>query len=50
MTDGRVIENRPADMSWDGIRHAKTRIDDQGWTAESEIPFKTLSFKPEVGA
>ncbi len=49
MTDGRVIENRPADMNWDGIWHAKTRIDDQGWTAELEIPFKTLSFKPEVG-
>ncbi len=50
MTDGRVIENRPADTSWDGIWHAKTRIDEQGWTTELEIPFKTLSFKPGVGA
>ena len=46
MTDGRVIENRSAETNWDGIWRARTRIDGQGWTAEFEIPFKTLSFNP----
>ncbi len=49
MTDGRVIENRNVDISWDGIWHARTRIDERGWTAEFAIPFKTLSFNPAVG-
>ncbi len=31
--------------NWDGIWYAKARIDDEGWTAEIEIPFKTLSFR-----
>ncbi len=32
--------------AWQGIWHGETRIDDQGWVAEIEIPFKTLSFDP----
>jgi hypothetical protein len=32
--------------SWQGIWHGEARLDDQGWTAEIEIPFKTLSFDP----
>jgi hypothetical protein len=32
--------------SWDGIWHGATSIDDKGWIAEIEIPFKTLSFDP----
>ncbi len=49
MSDGRIIENRLADVSWDGIWDARTRIDERGWTAELEVPFKTLSFRPDVG-
>jgi hypothetical protein len=30
--------------AWRGIWHGETRRDDQGWVAEVEIPFKTLSF------
>ncbi len=30
--------------AWRGIWHGETRLDDQGWIAEIEIPFKTLSF------
>ncbi len=48
MSDGRIVENRLADVSWDGIWNARTRIDDRGWTAELEIPFKTLTFKSSV--
>ncbi len=31
---------------WRGIWHGESRIDDKGWVAEIEIPFKTLSFDP----
>ena len=40
------MENRLTDVSWDGIWDAQTRIDADGWVAEIEIPFKTVSFKP----
>ena len=39
-----VIEEN---WNWNGIWHGETVIDDQGWTAEIEIPFKTLSFDPQ---
>ena len=32
--------------SWNGIWHGEARIDEHGWVAEIEIPFKTLSFDP----
>lgn len=32
--------------SWDGIWIARVRRDARGWTAEVEIPFKTLNFNP----
>jgi hypothetical protein len=47
LSDGRIVENRLTDVSWDGIWDARTRIDADGWVAEIEIPFKTLSFKPD---
>lgn len=31
---------------WDGIWHGASVRDDEGWVAEIEIPFKTLSFNP----
>ncbi len=46
LSDGRIVENRLTDVSWDGIWDAQTRIGEDGWVAEIEIPFKTLSFKP----
>jgi hypothetical protein len=49
MTDGKIVENYNNDINWDGIWYAKTRIDEQGWTAEFEIPFKTMAFKPGAG-
>ncbi|MCP5115421.1 MAG: carbohydrate binding family 9 domain-containing protein, partial [bacterium] len=50
LADGRITENSYPDMSWDGIWNVRARIDDQGWTAEFEIPFKTLAFDPGVDA
>lgn len=32
------------DDSWDGIWEGKSRIDNQGWTAEMRIPFSQLRF------
>ena len=46
LVDGRVTENREPALEWDGIWNVRTRIDDSGWTAEFEIPFKTVGFKP----
>ena len=36
--------------SWDGIWIARVRRTDRGWTAEIEIPFRTLNFDPEAAA
>jgi hypothetical protein len=47
LSDGRIVENRLTDVSWDGIWDARTRIDADGWVAEIEIPFKTVAFKPD---
>ena len=33
--------------NWDGIWHGATRLTDDGWIAEIEIPLRTLSFDPE---
>lgn len=42
-----VFENVTTEnWDWRGIWHGETRIDDEGWIAEIEIPFKTLSFDP----
>jgi hypothetical protein len=45
--DGQVANNAESlSRDWDGIWNAVVRITDEGWTAEIEIPFKTLRFKP----
>ena len=54
MGDG-LITVRPAaavrrqmNKSWDGIWIARVRRSSIGWTAEIEIPFKTLNFNPNT--
>ncbi len=37
-------------LNWDGIWEAKSRILENGWSAELRIPFKTISFKPGLTA
>ncbi|MBI4264857.1 MAG: carbohydrate binding family 9 domain-containing protein [Acidobacteria bacterium] len=39
-----------ANKSWDGIWTARVRRGPGGWTAEIEIPFKTLNFDPAADA
>ncbi|MGE3490380.1 MAG: DUF5916 domain-containing protein [Vicinamibacterales bacterium] len=41
-------EGRDNNSNWDGIWDVGTRIGDDGWYAEIEIPFKTLKFGPEA--
>jgi hypothetical protein len=48
LVDGRIAENRMGSTEWDGIWSVRTNIDDQGWTAEFEIPFKTIGFNPGI--
>jgi hypothetical protein len=48
LVDGRITENQEPKMEWDGIWNVRTRIDDQGWTAEFEIPFMTIGFSPSL--
>jgi len=33
-------------LNWDGIWEAKSRVLENGWSAELRIPFKTISFRP----
>jgi len=35
-------------LGWDGIWEAKSRIDQEGWTTEIRIPFKTISFNANL--
>jgi hypothetical protein len=41
-----LVSGGQASLNWDGIWEAKSRIIENGWSAELRIPFKTLSFKP----
>ncbi|MBI1956252.1 MAG: carbohydrate binding family 9 domain-containing protein, partial [Acidobacteria bacterium] len=43
---GPGLNNR----QWDGIWTAKVRRSEIGWTAEIEIPFRTLNFDPDAPA
>ena len=40
----------PNNKAWDGIWTARVNRNDQGWSAEVEIPFKTLNFDPNAQA
>jgi hypothetical protein len=46
--DGLISDNVKLDTNWDGIWSARSKVDEDGWRAEVEIPFKTLSFDPQI--
>ncbi|MGE0594470.1 MAG: DUF5916 domain-containing protein [Vicinamibacterales bacterium] len=50
MGDGLISASGGGDVnrSWDGIWIARARRTAQGWTAEIEIPFRTLNFDPTL--
>lgn len=41
-------DGRRRDYGWDGVVEVETTIDDEGWTAELAIPWRTLRFDPGV--
>ena len=44
--DGVFDRATNVNEDWEGIWHAEAVLDEQGWTAEIAIPFKTLNFNP----
>ena len=44
--DGVYEGTTQRQFNWDGIWQAAATVDDEGWTVEIEIPFKTISFDP----
>ncbi len=48
MGDGLLTGGGGINKSWDGIWEARTYRLDNGWSAEIEIPFRTLNFDPEL--
>jgi hypothetical protein len=48
MGDGLITNgNDEVNRQWDGIWIARVRRGETGWTAEIEIPFRTLNFDPK---
>jgi hypothetical protein len=45
--DGVVRSGSRPEMEWDCIWNAKTRVTADGWVAEVEIPFRSISFQPD---
>ena len=45
--DGIVTDARSYNTAWNGIWTVKSRVTDDGWTAEFRIPFSTLRFGGE---
>ncbi len=48
--DALIDQGNRARFEWDAIWYAKSTIDEQGWTCEISIPFKSVSFHPDNGA
>jgi hypothetical protein len=46
--DGLITDNTGTNTNWDGIWEAKASLHERGWQAEMAIPFKTLSFDPQI--
>ena len=44
LVDGLVFANGQSNNDWDTIWTVRTRRTDEGWSAEFEIPFKSLTF------
>jgi hypothetical protein len=44
--DALYQDTSRVESNWDGIWRTAASRDDEGWTAEMEIPFKTISFNP----
>ena len=45
--DALITNNTGVNDDWDTVWSVATRIDSEGWKAEIELPFTSLSFNPE---
>ena len=45
LVDGLIVENGNLSRDWDAIWDVRTQRQDNGWTAEFAIPFKSLGFR-----
>ncbi len=43
-SDALIENNKTFRRDWNGIWYAEASVDDEGWSAEFAIPFKTVSF------
>jgi hypothetical protein len=49
LKDGQGAQDgRTRDYGWNGVVDARTTIDDEGWTVEMAIPWRTLRYDPSV--
>ena len=49
LKDGQGSDDgRSRDYGWNGVVDARTTIDDEGWTVEMAIPWRTLRYDPSV--
>lgn len=47
LKDGQGADDgRSRDYGWNGVVEARTTIDDEGWTVEMAIPWRTLRYDP----
>ena len=49
-SDALITNNTDINDDWDGVWSVVARIDEEGWKAEIELPFNSLSFNPNVEA
>ncbi|MFG0304621.1 MAG: DUF5916 domain-containing protein [Phycisphaerales bacterium JB040] len=47
-TDGLIERGDFIGAEWDGLWRAEAAINDEGWCAEFEIPFKTVALNPDA--
>ena len=45
-----LASGEQASLNWDGIWDARSRVQNDGWSCEMAIPFKTISFKPGLAS
>lgn len=45
LTDGLLSQENIMDTSWDGVWSGRAQVDEEGWTAELEIPLTSLAFQ-----
>ena len=48
LVDGRITESSRPRLEWDAVWDVRARIDEKGWTAEFQIPFRSIGFNPRA--